>query len=272
VSRKSLDSLNEHIMSRGSRKHVLDWTSRPTFCVELLKLAMPIKVRISAESVWMPRGHEAPEEARLESFGPRALPETHVWTNLRRWWLRHERGANTPNWDIALACEIEARPGLLLVEAKANVPELGASGKLLDPSASIASQENHERIRAAINEACTELCRISSGVRISRDSHYQLSNRVAFAWKLASLGVPTIVMYLGFSGDSGIADAGEPFRDAAHWHDAFAAYAHSLMPKEMFERRVDCLAAPMWLLIRSRPVIEVSGPRLSNNALEPAAP
>jgi hypothetical protein len=255
--------MKKDTMPRGSRQHVLDWTSQPDFSVELLKLALPIDVKISAASMWMPCGHEAPEDARLESFGPRALPQTEAWTYLRKWWLRHERGANTPNWDIALACEIEGGPGLLLVEAKANVSELSASGKVLELSASTASKENHERIGVAISEACAELRRISSAVRISRDSHYQLSNRVAFAWKLASLGVPTIVMYLGFSGASGREDEGEPFRDTAHWNEAFAAYAHSLIPEELFERRIDCSAEPMWLLVRSRPVIEISAsPRM----------
>ena len=39
---------------------------------------------------------------------------------------------------------------------------------------------------------------------------------LAFTWKLTSLGIPTVVVYLGFLGDSGIANAGEPFSDEAH--------------------------------------------------------
>ncbi len=49
--------------------------------------------------------------------------------NLRKWWLVHERGANTPNWDIAAGCEIEGKTGVILVEAKANVPELKRTRK-----------------------------------------------------------------------------------------------------------------------------------------------
>ena len=244
-------------MFRGSRKHVLDWTSRPGFCVELLHLLSPVDIRISARSHWMPRGYQATDEARLETFGPEALPNVNAWLPLRKWWLAHERGANTPNWDLAMACEVEGQPGLVLLEAKANVPELSAAGKSLKPSASAASRENHHHIGVAIGEACAELQRISATTAISRDSHYQLSNRVAFAWKLASLGVPTVLVYLGFSGDGGIADAGEPFTDLAHWNTAFAAYAHSVVPKDLFERRINCGAAPAWLLVRSRPVIEV---------------
>jgi hypothetical protein len=258
-------------MFRGSRKHVLDWTDRPQFAVELLQLVAPVDCRLTARSQWMPQGYRSPDEARLETFGPRVLPETKTWANLRKWWLAHERGANTPNWDIAAACEIDGEPGLVLVEAKANVPELSTAGKPTDADVSAASAENHERIGLAIGEACTALQRVASSTSISRDSHYQLSNRVAFAWKLASAGVPTVLVYLGFWGDDGIADAGAPFRSAAHWETVFAEYACAVAPKELFEYRLDCGAAPMWLLVRSRQVIEASGPRLSNPALEPTA-
>jgi hypothetical protein len=251
-------------MHRGSRKHVLDWTSRPEFCLELLQLVAPVDCHITSRSDWMPRGHGSPDEARLETFGPQILPNSDVWTQLRRWWLAHERGANTPNWDIAASCEIEGKPGLILAEAKANVPELSAAGKALDANASAASKENHERIAAAIGDACSALRQLGATTQISRDTHYQLSNRVAFAWKLASLGVPTVLVYLGFLGDDGIVDAGQPFTDQSHWESVFGSYAYSVVPKELFEKRIDCGSAPIWILIRSRRVIEMSEPAARN--------
>jgi hypothetical protein len=36
--------------------------------------------------------------------------------------------------------------------------------------------------------------------------HYRFANRLAFAWKTASEGMPTILLYLGFTGDDGISD------------------------------------------------------------------
>ena len=259
-------------MFRGSRKHVLDWTSQAEFCLELLQLVAPVDVRISARSRWMPRGHVASEEARLDTFGPLVLPESDVWANLRRWWLIHEGGANTPNWDIAMGCEVEGRGGLVLVEAKANVPELNIGGKRLEATASARSAANHDQVGRAVNEACAELQRVSAKTAISRDSHYQLANRIAFAWKLASLGVPTVLVYLGFVGDEGIADAGAPFTDSGHWQSTFAEYAHTMVPEDLFERRIECGQAPTWFLVRSRRVLEASGRRLSNIALEPSAP
>jgi hypothetical protein len=259
-----IDRLNKTIvMFRGSRKHILDWTSSPEFCVELLQLVAPVEVRASGQSRWMPRGYGAPAEARLETFGPEAFPDSKAWSSLHTWWLAHEEGPNTPNWDVALSCEVEGQPGLVLVEAKANVPELSTSGKLLDPNASQESCDNHDRIGAAITEACLQLRRTSPMTCISRDSHYQLSNRVAFTWKLATLGLNTVLVYLGFCGDDGIADVGEPIRDAAHWNEVFAAHAHSLIPEDLFERRINCGAASMWLQVRSRHVIEASKPAVA---------
>ena len=100
--------------------------------------------------------------------------------------------------DIASACEIEGKSGLLLVEAKAHENELSYSGKS-SPGVSVNSQGNHQQIGQAIAEANAGL-ELAAGNPwgISRDSHYQLSNRFAWAWKLASLGVPVVLVYLGF--------------------------------------------------------------------------
>ena len=96
---------------------------------------------------------------------------------------------------------------------------------------------------------------------ISRDSHYQLANRLAFTWKLATLGIPVMLLYLGFTGDDGIRVAGRPFADDADWRNAFNAYVSDAVPLSMFDRRLEVGSTPIWLVSRSRPVIEVSPPR-----------
>ena len=82
--------------------------------------------------------------------------------------------------------------------------------------------------------------------------------RVAFAWKLASLGIPTVLTHLGFVGDVGIADVGAPFDSPGHFDAVFADYARSVVPIALFERRIECGLAPMWLLVRSRAVLQAS--------------
>ena len=41
-------------------------------------------------------------------------------------------------------------------------------------------------------------------------NHYSLCNRVAWAWKLAQLGVPVVWVYLGFLNATEMLDQGQP--------------------------------------------------------------
>lgn len=245
-------------MYRGSRKHVLDWLAQPSFLPELLALAEPVTARVSSKSQWMPRSYREPDEARLETFGPKWLPNHPAWNAIRKWWLLHEHGANTPNWDIAVGCEIDGRPGLVLVEAKANKTELKVEGKSLNADATAKSKANDGHIRAAVDEACRGLRCLGPDLTITCDSHYQLANRLAFTWKLATLGIPTVLIYLGFYGDIGIADAGPPFKDGEDWSQTFKDHAATAQCAPLFEKRLDCGAAPAWMLVRAKRVLEVS--------------
>jgi hypothetical protein len=247
-------------MTRGSRKNVLDWTSQSRFLPEFLALVKPIECRVSASSIWQPIGHSAPREARLEHFSPAAIPGHVAWPTLRSWWLQHTAGANTPNWDIALSCEIEGRPGLILVEAKANVPELSSAGKSVTVNASQKSQSNHTHIANAIAEARDGLAALLPYVAIDRDRHYQLSNRLAFGWKLASLGIPTVLVYLGFTGDQGIRDVGMPIADDEHWQSCLREHLAPVCSPEVLDAPLHVGPARLWVLARSRPVLEESEP------------
>jgi hypothetical protein len=254
---------------RGSRKHILDWTSRPTFLIEIFELLRPVQIAADAETLFMPRGYAEPDEARLERFGPLWLPDRDVWQTLQSWWLIHKAGANTPNWDFALGCRIEGRPGLVLVEAKANWPELSRAGKELSSSASPRSHENHRQIGAAIAEASAGLQQIDPGFAISRDSHYQLANRLAYSWKLAKLKIPVVLLYLGFTGDGGISDVGAPFNDGEDWSAAFRNYTARAVPPDMINHRLDVAGTPMWVMVRSRPILAASSTaRMPNLTVE----
>jgi hypothetical protein len=145
-----------------------------------------------------------------------------------------------------------------LVEAKANVSELKADGKVLDPSASENSKKNHKKISHAIREANEALNKLIPGVSISRDSHYQLSNRIAFSWKLASLGIPIVLVYLGFCGDRGIIDVGEPIKNQSHLKRLMQQYSEKVLPNDFFDREINCGSATFQLIIRSRDVKEIS--------------
>ena len=67
-------------------------------------------------------------------------------------------------------------------------------------------------------------------------------------------------MYLGFTGDKGISDAGDPFRDEAHWKEVFRAYASGVKVASLFEQEIPISVngTPAWFLVRARAVIENS--------------
>jgi len=237
-------------MHRGSRRHILNWVECAEFAAELTGLLEPTGGIVSVSDRWMPRGNSDDAEARLERNGEDLLPDSMDWAELRRWWLVHNGRANTPNWDLAASCCIRGTRGLVLVEAKAHVEELSDEGKR--ERASWRSRENHKRIGEAIAEASKELSALVPGVNISRDSHYQLANRIAFSWKLASIGLETILLYLGFTGDS---ELGTELRDAQHWNTVFREHVTGLLPADLLEREVNCGPAAFSILVRARPAL-----------------
>jgi hypothetical protein len=172
------------------------------------------------------------EEAKLgdsEGFLPMGQRK-----EVTKWWLAVRERANTPNWDMASTCTIGDKPGLLLVEAKAHDAELKKDGKPRDKDASSGSFKNHEKIGRAIGEASAELENAIKGWKLSRDSHYQLANRFAWAWKIASMGVPVALVYLGFVGAADVKNPprlGEPFVNCADWTRVLLEHSRGVVPE-----------------------------------------
>ena len=246
---------------RGSRKHVLDWVTHPDFHGQLNDMLAGTGARIvQATHQWMPTATNK-AEARLDTTGRHLLPEPALVEKLLEWWLVERRSANTPNWDLAANCSLGDKQGLVLVEAKAHEDEMDWGPKPLAVSASVGTKANHRRIGAAIEEARLALDHILPGpVAISRDAHYQLSNRVAYAWKLASLGVPVVLVYLGFLGDAYFRN--DYLRDADHWQRVMGGYMRGVLPLSMVGEPVLCGSASFTLLIRSRVVDTSADPTI----------
>jgi hypothetical protein len=99
------------------------------------------------------------------------------------------------------------------------------------------------------------LCGLGATEAFTIESHYQLANRLAFAWKLASLGLPVALLYLGFYGDSGLTAA---FTCPADWEEVFTAYASSILDNAGHEAHFVIGQAPVWILTRSRKVLSDS--------------
>jgi hypothetical protein len=149
------------------------------------------------------------------------------------WWIIKRTGlVRTPNIDFLSTATIESHPGLLIVEAKAHVGELEIVGKRFNKKSSAA---NHNKIGESIQDANTGLNTVIQGWRLSRDRYYQLSNRIAWAWRLASLGVPVTVLYLGFLNDPHFADS---FYSGEQWQTSIKDYMANVVPTQSLAQRM----------------------------------
>ena len=216
-------------------------------------------VQVLAEDRWMPTGKpvQRPDggwddtpaaEAKLGNAD--TLLPAYIREELQRWWLAVAKNANTPNWDIASTCVIGNAPGLLLVEAKAHANECGTGGKRLPTSPN--GWRNHMQIGRAIADVAAELQRSTvQPWRLSRDSHYQLSNRFAWSWMSASLGVPVVLMYLGFLKANEVNDLGPIFESADEWQESLSEHSRNIVDPASWERRLEVGDIPLLPIVRS---------------------
>lgn len=81
-------------------------------------------------------------------------------------------------------------------------PEKRFRPETLRPLPAIAPDYRDTKVGESIAIANHALNVLTSGFKLSRDAFYQISNRMAWGWRLASLGVPVTVLYLGFVKDA----------------------------------------------------------------------
>jgi hypothetical protein len=232
---------------RGSRARCILLThgSKEVVARRLSALIAPYDALIDPiRHCWMPRGFTAPREARLGDAIP-FLSNEHREA-MMCWWLAVREGANTPNWDIASTATIGGAEGLLLVEAKAHAAEIKNEGKSANGHA-----DNHVHIGAACRDASTALNSILPGWTLSAESHYQLCNRFAWCWKLASLGIPVILVYLGFLRADEMSDQGRPIATSAHWECLVRDHSQGVAPATVWDETIWVNKTPIRALIRS---------------------
>ncbi len=228
---------------KGSRFRCLLATSLPPprFVEWLNSLIRPF-AEISENDRHMPAGFRRPEEAKLSEI-PAFLSEQNRKA-LTEWWLGDPAAAaNTPNWDFVSTCRVEGQDGLALFEAKAHEGELKT-----DDRYGARGVAHRERISAAIEEVRAAL---GDGWSPSSERCYQLSNRFAWAWKVASLGVPVALVYLGFLN---AVEMPQAFQDRAGWERCLLTYADGTVPRDAWERKVMIGGVPLIPLIRSADV------------------
>lgn len=199
--------------------------------------------KVAATDYWMPQGFDDVREAQLHN-AQRLLDVNSYGQALKSWWLASAGPTSvTPNWDIVSACVIDGKRGLLLVEAKAHHAELKANDRC-----GASNPKNFEQIGNAIRTANDGLNIVQDGWNLSHESHYQLSNRFAWSWKLATLGIPVVLVYLGFLNAD---EMPRPFPDAPSWDKAVRDYARGFMPESVWKSKLMIDDVPIYPLIRS---------------------
>jgi len=251
--------------NRGSRPRCVAMVDGPRIEVakRLSRLVRLPEVTVSCDDKWMPKGTPIQnpdgtwdttpaDEARLGDPNDLLVPREQK--QLKTWWLKHKQGANTPNWDIASTCHVGSKKGLLLIEAKAHDQELRGEekGKSLKANASDNSFDNHLKIGRAIADAAAQMQRATFlPCAITRDNHYQMSNRFAWACKLTELGYAVILVYLGFLKAGEMADEGAPFASHAEWQALVESHSEPLFPKSIWKRKWEVNGQTFIPLIRS---------------------
>ncbi|MEE9443064.1 MAG: hypothetical protein V3V99_10410 [candidate division Zixibacteria bacterium] len=222
-----------HLLTHGAPEQVAE---------RLTRLITPWGL-VAATDNWMPQGFDDVKEAQLHN-AQRLLDVNPYGQALKSWWLAvARRNSVTPNWDIASTCTIDGKCGLLLVEAKAHHEELKQ-----DDRCGASNKRNFERIGEAIHAANDGLNKVRDGWNLSHENHYQLCNRFAWSWKLATLGIPVVLVYLGFLNAD---EMPNPFSGAQSWDKAVRDYAKDLVPESVWGSKLTLDDAPIYPLIRS---------------------
>ena len=141
-----------------------------------------LKIKFTDDFDYFPKGLANPREIELDKEKIPINGSIDYCTKLNKWWL--EKSARTPVWDLVCKAEIDGLPGVILVEAKAHNNELY---KEKDKTGSEKRSANYESIKEAL-----DLVNTKYNYNLSPDTHYQLSNRIAWSIKLASLGIPVV--------------------------------------------------------------------------------
>ena len=230
---------------KGSRFRCLLLTNNaPKDVAAFLNSLVAPHALVTTEDHWAPRGFLEPDEAKLgETPGFLRDDDRAEFT---RWWLAEPGRANTPNWDLVSTCRIEDRRGLILVEAKAHEAELS------DDRSGATNPKNSQQIKKALAEATVAWNALTSGFAFSANSHYQLSNRFAFAWKVAKMATPVVLLYLGFLDAHEMAGGSRILlKDHAQWRRCMRARSKGTIPQDAWDKTFDVDGTPLTILIGS---------------------
>jgi hypothetical protein len=108
-----------------------------------------------------------------------------------------------------------------------------------------------EPAEAKSGNANAALNTVMPGWNLSHGSHYQIANRFSWAWKLAQLGVPVALVYLGFLHAEDVADVGTPLSSADQWSSLMRQHASGIVPEAAWGSRLGISGTSLVPLTRS---------------------
>ncbi len=237
---------------RGSkaRCHLLTHGSVDAVAERLTTLIAPYGI-VTTDDRWMPRGFIHTEEAQFGKVD--TILDRKTGEALADWWLANSRG-RMPHWDIASSCIVEGRHGIVLIEAKSYDKELvkEEAGRKKPPMLTAEAVENQGRVAACIKEANRILKRDTGAAwKLSPEHHYEMSMRFAWACKMAELGLPVILVYLGFLNATEMVDKGLPFASEKSWEDQVKAHSRAILPEGAWGTKHTVAGQPFIPLIKT---------------------
>ena len=204
-------------------KDIQDWATKYNFERQLLKILAEAGVNINSVIYHLPNKNNV-REVILENEDYRLFQNHKTHNKVLDWLNGNKDIGRMPKWDIAASCQIEDKNGLILIQAITHEEEFNADDKCE------ATGENRKGIMKAIEECNKDLnLRLDTHVKLSITSNYQLSNHIAYAWKLANLGIPTVLLYLGYIGDN----KNYPnnyIKDHDHWMRILGCFMKGVLP------------------------------------------
>jgi len=188
-----------------------------------------LSIVFSDDFEYYPKGFANPKEAELDKVNIPVNGSFKYCETLNRWWLK--RNARTPVWDFVCNATINDTSGLVLVEAKAHQNELCQKQ---DQSGAKEGSLNRQTIDEALS-----LINRKYNYKLSADNHYQLSNRVAWCLKLASLGIPVVLIYLGclHTNEMTISKTDSLLYNAEQWESLVTKYSGQIGFKD-WEKKI----------------------------------
>ncbi len=216
---------------------------------------------VTPSDLWAPRGFQEPAEIRLDE-AQGFIRSAAQRAQLKDWWIAPGlMKVRTPVWDLVSTCHLDGAPGLLLVEAKAHVSELNS-----DPCTA-AEKRNIAQMRAALDEATekwNDLLGAFADARgykprtwfdLTPTCHFELGCRLAFALKIAEMGIPVALVYLGFLDADELEDQNcIVFRSEEQWRHFVLEKTKKPAPEELWDETFDVGGTPLSVLIRSASV------------------